>query len=149
MPEPINFLKEMIEDTVPEEERCGVPHPEDKNITCQLRKGHEEEKWSHIGGKMSSLCDWDTDLHTDRLEGQPRPTKEQVAWVFAHLYDHLNNTGTYRVLIYRRLGFLHDAYTPLLMAGGMELSNAFFELQEYQEKYGQLSTESCPVVEKS
>lgn len=59
-----------------------------------------------------------------------KPTVEQVAWVFTKLCDHLQNGGTFRVLIYRRMGFDESAYQPLFEAGGMTISNAFFELEE-------------------
>lgn len=65
-------------------------------------------------------------------EGQPRPTVEQVAWVFAHLCNHLERLGSFRYLIYDRMGFGYDAYVPLYMAGGMTLSNAFFELRKME-----------------
>jgi len=54
-----------------------------------------------------------------------KPSIEQVAWVFNHLRDHLKEGGTYRCLIYDRLGFDLDSYTPLFLAGGMSISNAF------------------------
>lgn len=66
----------------------------------------------------------------DFLAGQPKPTIEQVAWVFAHLFDHLAEPGSFRYLIYTRMGFDHDAYTPLYLAGGQAISNAFFDLEE-------------------
>jgi hypothetical protein len=52
-----------------------------------------------------------------------RPPVEHVAWVFKHLTDHLHEGGSYRYLIYDRMGFGYAAYSPLFEAGGMELSN--------------------------
>jgi hypothetical protein len=37
--------------------------------------------------------------------------------------------GTYRYLIYDRLGFGPEAYTALYVNGGMDLSNACFEIR--------------------
>lgn len=48
-----------------------------------------------------------------------------VAWVFDQLCLHARDPGTFRHLIYERLGFEHDAYLPLQMAGGLEISNNF------------------------
>ncbi len=48
-----------------------------------------------------------------------------TAWVFAHICAHAREGGTYRYLIYDRLGFGSDAYVPLYDAGGMEISNEF------------------------
>lgn len=48
-----------------------------------------------------------------------------TAWVMKNILDHAHDGGTYRHLIYIRLGFNTDAYAPLLVAGGMEISNEF------------------------
>jgi hypothetical protein len=45
--------------------------------------------------------------------------------VFKHIVDHANDPGSFRVLIYDRLGFNPDAYVPLYIAGGMVISNEF------------------------
>lgn len=47
-----------------------------------------------------------------------------VAWVFEALSDHEREGGTFRHLIYDRLGFGGSAYVPLYEAGGMVVSNA-------------------------
>ena len=62
-----------------------------------------------------------------------KPSIEQVAWVFTHLCDHMNDGGSFRYLIYNRMGFGPEAYTTLYMAGGMALSNAFGELEDMRE----------------
>ena len=66
------------------------------------------------------------------LEGQQKPTVKQVAWVFAHLFQHLCEPGSFRYLIYDRMGFGHEAYFPLYMAGGMALTN---ELGDDERSY--------------
>lgn len=48
-----------------------------------------------------------------------------VAWAMKHIVEHAKEGGSYRYLIYDRLGFGPDAYVPLYMAGGMEISNEF------------------------
>lgn len=52
-----------------------------------------------------------------------KPTAEQVAWVFAKLCEHAKEGGSYRSLIYDRMGFNGKAYAPLHKAGGMVLTN--------------------------
>ncbi len=48
-----------------------------------------------------------------------------VAWVMQNIVDHAKEGGSYRFLIYERLGFGPDAYVPLYQAGGMTISNEF------------------------
>ena len=50
---------------------------------------------------------------------------ELVAWVFRNLVEHAKEGGSFRHLIYTRLGFDADAYGPLYEAGGMVISNEF------------------------
>lgn len=45
-------------------------------------------------------------------------------WVFKHLVNHTKEGGSYRYLIYDRLGFGMDAYVPLC-DDGMTISNEF------------------------
>ena len=59
-----------------------------------------------------------------------RPPLEHVAWVLKHVTDHLREGGTFRYLIYDRMGYGHEAYLPLYEAGGMAISNAFCELEK-------------------
>lgn len=61
-----------------------------------------------------------------------KPTIEQTAWVFDKLCEHLHEGGTFRYLIYDRLGYGPEAYQPLYEAGGMVLSNAIFDWREAQ-----------------
>jgi hypothetical protein len=56
-----------------------------------------------------------------------------TAWVFRHLVDHATDGGSFRYLIYQRLGFAQDAYVPLCDAGGLTISNEF-SLSEDKEK---------------
>jgi hypothetical protein len=45
-------------------------------------------------------------------------------WVFKHVVDHANEGGSFRYLIYDRLGFGMEAYVPLC-GDGMTISNDF------------------------
>jgi hypothetical protein len=60
------------------------------------------------------------------VEDCPYETKLAVtAWVFRNIVEHAQQGGSFRFLIYGRLGFDTDAYVPLYEAGGMEISNEF------------------------
>ncbi len=61
-----------------------------------------------------------------------------TAEVFKAIVEHARSQGSFRYLIYERLGFGPDAYVPLHNAGGMEISNEF-----------QLSSEEDTDPEKS
>lgn len=54
-----------------------------------------------------------------------KPTIEQVAWVFKKIVE--GEHGTYRHLIYDKMGFDVDAYEPLL--AGMAITNAFCDAE--------------------
>jgi len=59
------------------------------------------------------------------VEECPYETKLAVtAWVMKRIVDHARDGGTYRYLIYDRLGFGMDAYGALL-EHGMTISNEF------------------------
>lgn len=48
-----------------------------------------------------------------------------TAWVMEKILEHAKEGGSFRYLIYDRLGFDLDAYVPLYYAGGMDISNEF------------------------
>jgi hypothetical protein len=48
-----------------------------------------------------------------------------TAQVFRSLCTHAREGGSFRFLIYDRLGFDSDAYSVLYLAGGMVISNDF------------------------
>jgi hypothetical protein len=54
-----------------------------------------------------------------------KPTVEQVAWVFEKL---IKDIGTFRYLIYDKMGFTEDNYLELYEAGGMAINNALIEM---------------------
>lgn len=53
-----------------------------------------------------------------------------TAWVFSKVNDHMKEGGSFRYLIYHRMGFDGDAYVPLYCAGGMNISNACNDLKD-------------------
>jgi hypothetical protein len=48
-----------------------------------------------------------------------------TAWVCKHILDHAKDGGSYRYLIYDRLGFSEDAYGVLQENGALDISNLF------------------------
>lgn len=46
-----------------------------------------------------------------------------AAWVISKIDEHGVDGGSFRYLIYNRLGFGPDAYVPLYEAGGMNITN--------------------------
>lgn len=64
--------------------------------------------------------------YQDIVDKTDNETKLAVtAWVFRNIVNHAMQGGSYRHLIYDRLGFGTEAYVPLYDAGGMEISNEF------------------------
>jgi hypothetical protein len=76
-----------------------------------------ENEWFE---KIVKDCDYDTRLAI-------------TAWVFKHINEQAKEGGTYRYLIYDRLGFNMDAYVPLWEVGGIELSNMLFDARKKEE----------------
>jgi hypothetical protein len=68
------------------------------------------------------------DSHNDLDEMADKcPSKLKLAvtrWVMKHIVDHAREGGSYRYLIYNRLGFGPEAYAPLC-DDGMTISNEF------------------------
>ena len=89
-----------------------------QSIGDNLRQRNEYVKanWP----KMIEDCDYETKMAI-------------VAWVFGHIVDHAAEGGSFRYLIYDRLGFGPDAYVPLYNAGGMTISNEFILKEEGKE----------------
>jgi len=59
----------------------------------------------------------------DIVKNEDKPTIAQCAYVIKRMVDHAREGGSYRYLIYDRLGYGPEAYEPLLVAGGMDFSN--------------------------
>jgi len=53
--------------------------------------------------------------------------------VFRAIADHIEGGGSFRYLIYDRLGFGPEAYAPLYDAGGMVITNFIHDAKEQTE----------------
>jgi len=67
------------------------------------------------------------------LQGQPKPTPEQIAFVFACIMKNAGR-GSFRVLIYDLLGCNYKDYVLLLEAGGQTINNVMFEAFYKEDK---------------
>jgi hypothetical protein len=61
--------------------------------------------------KLAETCDYEMKIAVTQ-------------WVMRHIVEHAKDGGTYRYLIYDRLGFEADAYVPLCR-DGLTISNEF------------------------
>ena len=75
----------------------------------KIRKAFEEQDEEYA--KMADGCDHDLKIAVTQ-------------WVMKHIVDHARDGGTYRYLIYDRLGFGPEAYAPLCH-DGMTINNEF------------------------
>jgi hypothetical protein len=66
----------------------------------------------------------DADMEKMADECDPEIKLAVTKWVFRKLIEHAQEGGTYRYLIYDRLGFGSEAYAPLC-SDGMTISNEF------------------------
>ncbi|GED55868.1 hypothetical protein EDM54_23790 [Brevibacillus borstelensis] len=74
-----------------------------------------------------------------------KPSVEQVAWVFEKVAESIREGGgSFRHLIYDRMGFDEKAYIPLYKAGGMVITNTIFDtldtIDEYHEALLEIDT---------
>ncbi len=98
-----------------------------------------KEEFDEFIGKMRTLFkEWET-AYSDYMRETWEKTDNDVklaltAYVFRQLTEHMKEGGSYRYLIYDRLGFGPEAYTALYVNGGMDLSNAFCDLREKGEE---------------
>jgi len=79
---------------------------------------------------LGNICD------TCELGPMPmkKPTLEQVAWIFEQINE--NAGGSFRKLIYVRLGFGPNAYSELYAAGGQNITNAMFvDMDKWADEY--------------
>src|SRR5262245_36447352 len=61
-------------------------------------------------------------------------TLEGAAWVAKKLSEHMKNPGTYRYLIYERMGFGQEAYCTFLDVGLMEVHNHLVDYKRDEEE---------------
>lgn len=59
------------------------------------------------------------------LNGQEKPTLEQIAWVFSHIKN--SASCSFRYLIYESMKLDMSAYCLLFECGGQDISNAMFD----------------------
>lgn len=78
-----------------------------------------------FGGLRESFDAYDKHLEKLAEECDEETKLAVTAWVFRNIVDHAREGGSYRYLIYDRLGFGPEAYVPLYNAGGMTISNEF------------------------
>ena len=84
-----------------------------KSLVAELKKlGPAFDDIDEDLAKIADECDYKTKLAV-------------TAWVFKKIVEHGKEPGSFRYLIYDRMGFDMDAYVPLYMAGGMTISNEF------------------------
>lgn len=67
------------------------------------------------------------------LCGQEPPTIEQVGWVFRQINVNAKERGSFRNLIYHHMHFGLEAYVPLCLAGGINITNAGDKIQHMLE----------------
>lgn len=80
-----------------------------------------KEKIAATYPELIAKCDYETRLAI-------------TADVFRKIVDHATEGGSFRYLIYERLGFGADAYLPLYDAGGMTISNEFTLTEAREEQ---------------
>jgi hypothetical protein len=88
-----------------------------------------EPKNSALISSLRGLRDVFDEMMRDlyqRAENLPEEDRLAVAClVVKAIRDHAREGGTYRYLIYNRMGFDAGAYAPLQLAGALEISNEF------------------------
>lgn len=96
--------------------KCEKDHMKDiEKMQKDFRKAWKEE--DERLNKLVEECPYEMKLAITR-------------WVMKHIADHVKQPGSYRYLIYDRMGFGPDAYRPLL-DDGMFISNEISDM-----KYG-------------
>lgn len=66
-----------------------------------------------------------------------KPNNEQIAWVLKHLNEHFLEGGSFRHLLYNRLGLSQEDYQFFHTNGGSSLS----EMANEYIQYGELITD--------
>ena len=86
----------------------------------------EEKKdfWDAIENIRQAFKDIDDDYAKMADECDPEMKLAVTKWAMKHIVDHAREGGSYRYLIYDRMGFGPEAYAPLC-SDGMTISNEF------------------------
>lgn len=94
-----------------------------------------EEMRRNIGNALKEEARERYSLGCAIFEGMSAEDRLNVTcYIFSILSDHLVDGGTYRFLIYNRMGFSPAAYCPLQVAGGLDISNALFDARRLHDK---------------
>jgi|688.fasta_scaffold01392_17 hypothetical protein len=81
--------------------------------------------WLEASQELGKLIEKYNDDLDKMAEECPNELKIAVTrWAMNHIVEHAKSGGSYRYLIYSRMGFGPEAYAPLL-DGGMVISNEF------------------------
>jgi hypothetical protein len=85
----------------------------------------EKESFSDIiSGLQKTFKDIDAEYDKMADECDSKIKLAVTRWVMKHIVEHANYGGSYRYLIYERLGFGPEAYAPLC-SDGLTISNEF------------------------
>ena len=84
----------------------------------------EDKLGDALEGLQQAFADYDAELAkmADECDNELKIAVTQ--WVMKHIVEHARDGGSYRYLIYERLGFGPEAYAPLC-SDGMTISNEF------------------------
>lgn len=93
-----------------------------------------DELLKALEGLGEAFAELDKDLAKIADECDPLVKLAVTQWVMKHIVEHAREGGTYRYLIYDRLGFDEGAYVPLC-GYGMIISNEF-DLTKKESKDG-------------
>jgi len=77
-----------------------------------------------LEGLRQAFADHDAELAKMADECDPEVKLAVTKWVMKHIVEHAREGGSYRYLIYDRLGFGPEAYAPLC-SDGLTISNEF------------------------
>lgn len=86
----------------------------------------DNPNWWKCGG-------YDSDWIEEIVKNSDYDTRLAItAWVCKNIMDHAREGGSYRYLIYDRLGFDMDSYAVLQLAGALDISN-LFDIQKMED----------------
>ena len=94
----------------------------------------KKEFWDALENIRQAFKDIDAEYAKMADECDPELKLAVTKWVMKHIVEHAREGGTYRYLIYHRLGFDESAYIPLC-GYGMIISNEF-DLTKKENKDG-------------
>jgi hypothetical protein len=84
----------------------------------------KKDFWGAVENIRQAFKDIDAEYAKMAEECDPELKLAVTKWVMKHIVDHAREGGSYRYLIYDRLGFGPEAYAPLC-SDGMTISNEF------------------------